>query len=148
MAFGGTLTESALRAGSSPSFAQLAAWTPFLSGGALVNVGYCVFRLIRKKSYLRYAERGTALHWLGGVLAAALWLGSALLYGAAVNQTGPVGAAFAWPAYMSLIVIGSSAAGLMAGEWQNASRQSILLMSGAVATLVIAVFVITCAPRF
>jgi L-rhamnose-H+ transport protein len=143
MAFGGTLMAKAARAGSQPAWAQLAAWTPFLLAGAVMNVGYCGVRLLRGKTYRQFAVHGTISYWLRGILMAVLWLGSALLYGVAVRQMGNLGAVFAWPVYMSLIVLGTAAAGLLAGEWRAASRSALLTMSGGLAVLVVAVFAIS-----
>jgi hypothetical protein len=66
-----------------------------------------------------------------------------LLYGAAVRQMGRLGAIFAWPVYMSLIVLGTAACGAIAGEWRAASRRSLLSMGGGLAVLVLAVFAIS-----
>ncbi len=147
LAFGGSLVEQALAAGSKPALAQLAAWTPFLLAGALANFGYCTFRLRSNGSYRKFAEPGTIKYWLGGLVMAALWLGSALLYGAAVHQIGRWGAIFAWPVYMSLIVLGSVLVGMAAGEWRTASRRTLVTMSSGLVVIVIAAFVITCAQH-
>jgi L-rhamnose-H+ transport protein len=143
MAFGGTLMQRAIASGASPIFAQLAAWAPFLMAGAGANVGYCALRLVRRNTFRSFLERDTAAYWCGGLLMAALWLGSALLYGMAVGQMGQFGAVLAWPVYMSLIVIGTAVVGVMAGEWRTAPRRSIVTMIGGLAVLVVAVFVIS-----
>jgi L-rhamnose-H+ transport protein len=147
MAFGGQLIEKALQAGSSPGFAQLAAWTPFLLAGALANVGYCGFRLVRQRTFLQFGIPGAKIYWFGAMLMAVLWLGSALLYGLAAKQMGRLGPIFAWPVYMSLIVSGTAMIGVLAGEWRAASRGIVIMMSGGIGALLIAVFVISSAQR-
>ncbi len=143
MAFGGSLIRKALEAGSTPALSQLAAWTPFLLAGAFANIGYCLVRLVRRKTFVLFAQHGTWKYWIGGILMATLWLGSALLYGTAVKQMGSFGAVFAWPVYMSIIVIGTAVIGAIAGEWRAASPRTVFVMSGGLAVLVIAVFVIS-----
>lgn len=147
MAFGGTLVEQALRAGCAPAMAQLAAWAPFLAAGSVANLGYCGLRLRAHGSYRNFTRHASLRYWLGGILMAALWLGSALLYGAAVGQIGRWGAIFAWPIYMSLIVLGTFAVGAMTGEWRRASRRSRMLLGGGLVALVFAVVVITCVQQ-
>jgi L-rhamnose-H+ transport protein len=145
--FGRPFIQVALAAGSTPASAQLAAWTPFLCAGAVVNIGYCIFRLVRRKTACHFAERGAFPCWLGGMLMAALWLGSALLYGTAAGQMGAWGTVFAWPIYMSLIVLGTAVIGLLANEWRAASFGTIITLTGGLTVLVAAVFVISSVQR-
>jgi L-rhamnose-H+ transport protein len=147
MVFGETLVQKALQAGSTPALAQLAAWTPFLLAGALANVGYCALRLACRGTYSKFTERGTVSYWFRGLLMAALWLGSALLYGVSVTEMGRWGAVFAWPVYMSLIILGTAVVGTMIGEWRFASRLAVFTMSGGLAILCSAVFLISCVYR-
>jgi L-rhamnose-H+ transport protein len=143
MAFGGPLIERATRAGGVPELAQMAAWTPFLMAGAVANIGYCVVRMARRNTFGKFVELETSWYWLGGMTMAALWLGSALLYGVAAKQMGQMGPVFAWPVYMSLIVTGTAAIGVMTGEWRAASRSILATMSSGVGSLLVAVFVIS-----
>jgi L-rhamnose-H+ transport protein len=143
MAFGGTLVGQALRMGSRPELAQLAAWTPFLAAGSLANLGYCGLRLRARRSCRNFAGPVALPYWLGGMLMAALWLGSALLYGVAIGRIGHGGAVFAWPVYLSLIVLASAAVGAIAGEWRAASRRTLTTMASGLTVLIVAVFLIT-----
>jgi L-rhamnose-H+ transport protein len=147
MAFGGPLIEKAVQAGATPALAQMAAWTPFLIAGAFANVGYCLLRLFRRNSFSKFAEPETCTYWFGGALMAALWLGSALLYGIASRQMGHLGPVFAWPVYMSLIVVGTAVIGVLAGEWRAASRGILMTMSSGLASLLLAVFLISTAQQ-
>ncbi len=147
MAFGGPLVEQAIRAGARPDLAQLAAWTPFLAAGSLANLGYCAYRLWTRRTYRQFTQPGTLGYWSGGILMAVLWLGSALLYGAAVGRNCRWGAIFGWPVYMSLIVLASAAVGVLAHEWRGASRRTMMTTGAGLAMLVIAVFVITLAQH-
>lgn len=147
IAFGGSLIEQAIRAGARPELAQLAAWTPFFAAGSMANLGCCAYRLKAQNTYRRFTQPGTLRYWTGGILMAALWLGSALLYGAAVGRNGRWGAIFAWPVYMSLIVLASAAVGAVTHEWRGASRRTLMTTCAGLGLLVIAVFVISLAQH-
>ena len=114
----------------------------------MANVGYCVFRLVRRRTFGHFVQRGATAYWLGGMLMAALWLGSALLYGTAVRQMGPWGTVLGWPVYMSLIVLGTAGIGMVAGEWHAASLRTMMTMTGGLTVLVAAVFLISSVSRY
>jgi L-rhamnose-H+ transport protein len=49
---------------------------------------------------------------------------------------------------MSLIVITASVLGILTGEWKNSGKQPLRIQLGAVAVLVLAVFVLSAASRW
>jgi hypothetical protein len=73
---------------------------------------------------------------------AACWLGSVVLYGGATTRMSAWGPIFAWPVYMSLIVISGTLAGVLTGEWSTPSRTPMKHMAKGVLLLVLAVFLI------
>ena len=72
-----------------------------------------------------------------------LWFGSITLYGISTTKLGSLGAALGWPLFMSAIVVSSTLAGAMTGEWSIAGKGSICTMVIGVVCLVIAMGVLS-----
>ena len=138
---GAPLSEAALVSGVSAVWAQNATWLVFLVSGAISNIAYCLWLLRKNGSARRYREYATQ-SWPLALAMAGCWLGSAVLYGIAAARMGAWGPIFAWPVYMSLIVINGTMAGVLTGEWSIPSRTPIRQMTKGVLLLVVAVFLI------
>ena len=64
------------------------------------------------------------------------------MYGVGATKLGALGPVLGWPLFMSLIVITATVWGVATGEWKNAGKQPLRIMSSGVAVLVIAIFVL------
>lgn len=143
VSYGAPLAQSAIESGAHPGWTANAIWMPLMLGGALPNILYCVYLLVRRRA-TSSNERSSGLS--NGALAfamALLWFGSSLLYGVATIRLGELGAVVGWPLFMSLIVIVASLLGVWTGEWRNAPRQALKLQAGSVGILVCAVVVLS-----
>jgi len=78
---------------------------------------------------------------------ATFWFASTLMYGVASLRLGVVGPVYGWPFFMSLIVIVSSAIGMLAGEWKNAIKSAVGLQFAGVGVLITAVIVLSYTGR-
>ena len=130
------ITVAAVRLGGRAEFAQIAAWLPFLLAGGVVNVGYCVYKLIVNKSATLFLARGNRNYWALAAVMAGCWLGSSLLYGFGTEQMGVAGPSVAFPVYISFIVVNTTILGALVGEWRGLSRRSIFLLQAGQVLLI------------
>lgn len=143
VSYGSPLSQIAAQNGAHLGWTANAIWMPLMLGGAIPNILYCVYLLVRRRSKFS-KDRSSGL--TNGALAfamALLWFGSSLLYGVATIRIGELGAVVGWPLFMSLIVIVASVLGVWTGEWRNAPRRALVLQSTSVAILVGAVVVLS-----
>ena len=147
LAFGGPLIMAARQAGAASLWAPNAVWLPLMCAGGVPNLLYCFYLLRKNQTGAKFGAAGTAAYWVLAALMALFWFGSTVMYGVATVQLGELGTVLGWPLFMSLIVITASVWGVATGEWKNAGKQPLVIMSSGVAVLVLAVFVLSAASR-
>ena len=128
-------------------WAPNAVWLPLMCAGGVPNLIYCLYLLRKNGTGPRFAAPRTGVYWALAALMALFWFGSTVLYGVATVELGPLGPVLGWPLFMSLIVITASALGVATGEWLNAGKQPLRVMSAGVAVLVLAICVLSVAGR-
>lgn len=132
--------------GASPTRSLNAVWPVLLGGGFVMNAAYCVFRLTREHTLLRFADATGAN--LGLVLVmAVLWSGSNFVYGAGARRMGPLGLVLGWPAFMAAIVLTANAWGYLTGEWRGAGRRVVKWVVAGILLLIAGIFVVGLAAR-
>jgi L-rhamnose-H+ transport protein len=147
LAFGGPLIAAAQQVGAATLWAPNAVWLPLMCAGGVPNLLYCLYLLRKNHTGAKFGAPSTAFHWALAALMALFWFGSTVMYGVATVKLGELGTVLGWPLFMSLIVITASVWGVATGEWKNAGKQPLLVMSTGVAVLVLAVFVLSAASR-
>jgi len=148
LVFGAPLLRSARDHGAAAVWAPNAVWLPLMLAGAVPNLIYCIYLIRKNHTAGRYAEGGTASHWLFALLMAVFWFGSTMIYGISTGKLGTWGTILGWPLFMSLIVITATVLGILTGEWKNTGRSPLRIQLGGVAVLVAAVFVLSAASRW
>jgi L-rhamnose-H+ transport protein len=83
-------------------------------------------------------SRSRWYYWLMGICMGLLWFGSIICYSLSTIKLGDLGPVIGWPLFMSAVVIASTIAGMLTGEWSRAGAGPIRLMSAGVACLVAA----------
>jgi L-rhamnose-H+ transport protein len=146
IAFGTPLIQVARSYGASGLNAINAVWLPLLLAGAVPNVLYCAWLMIRNRSGHRY--RVGHSHWALAAIMAVFWFGSTLLYGLAAGQLGPWGPILGWPLFMSLIVITATTLGMFTGEWKDCGPLPIRIQWTGVTVLVLAIFILAGSTRY
>jgi L-rhamnose-H+ transport protein len=140
ISFSAPLLAMAQLHGAKPYWSLNAVWLPLLVGGAIPNIFYCCYLLVKRRSLDNFSGENTYSYWLLCGLMAALWFGSSLAYGVASFHLGALGPIVGWPVFMSLIVICASALGWISGEWRSTTRRPLQLHVGGIAFLVLALF--------
>jgi L-rhamnose-H+ transport protein len=139
LAYGAPLLRIAQNNGAPEMWGANAVLLPVMVAGGVSNLAYCVYLMRKKRSGGRFLVTGTGSYWLLAALMAVFWFGSTAIYGAATVKLGELGTVFAWPAFMSLIVIAAVLWGVVTGEWANAGRKPVRMMGVGVLMLIFAI---------
>jgi len=118
------------------------AWAVFLSAAALVQAGFCLYRMIHRRTLGVYRQPGSALDALQVVVMSVLWISSIFIYGRSSSMLGRIGYSIGWPVFIALIILTSNAWGLVLGEWRGAPRAVVRKMLVGSAVLAAAAFLI------
>jgi len=138
LAFGGPIQQAARDRGASLAMMSTAVWLPCLFAGFIPGIIYC-FILMKKNGNLSLLRaEGTWSYWLTALCMGILWFGSLTVYAISTTRLGSMGATLGWPLFMSAIVITSTLAGAITGEWSRAGKGSTGTMVIGVACLIIA----------
>jgi L-rhamnose-H+ transport protein len=77
-------------------------------------------------------------YWLTPGLMGLLWFGSIICYSLASVKLGDLGPVIAWPLFLSAVVIASTIAGVITGEWKRSGRNAMTWMWSGVGLLIAA----------
>jgi L-rhamnose-H+ transport protein len=134
---GAPLARNALSEGTPRLLASVAIWIPALLGGLLLNVGYPVYLIWRRRSWdLLVSGPEWAGSWLRSSLMGVLWFGAILLYGYGASMMGREGAVYGWALIVAMSIFTSNTWGVVMGEWKGSGRKPKMLMWFSTAVLV------------
>jgi len=142
MAFGQDIAVQAVALGASASNAPNAIWVLAVACGAIANVGYCVFLLIRNGTGSVLLASDSLSHWFMGALMGAVWYWGITVYGRGATALGSWGAVLGWPVFVAMMILAANIAGWVTGEWRNTASRARSTMLAALAVLGLGVFVI------
>jgi len=118
------------------------AWAVFLASSAVVQAGYCFWRVLKSRSTGIFRSPGALRDALQVVGMSTLWISSVFIYGRSVFGLGHLGYSLGWPVFIALIILASNAWGVTLGEWKNAAPAAFRWMLSGSAVLVVATFLI------
>jgi L-rhamnose-H+ transport protein len=144
-AFGQSIATEAVRHGSAPVAAAYAVWPIALLGGLLPNVAYCVFLLMRNRSWNGFRSTGGDALWSS--LMAVLWMGAFALYGMSAVYLGPLGTSVGWGLFQIFMIMTATLSGLLTAEWHSAPRRALQLLTTGVIGLITATLLLTIGGR-
>lgn len=142
VAFGGGVVKSASLLGVSPTVAGNAIWALLFTLGCVVNVAYCVYLMMAKRTFAAYWNAEFPRNLGLSALMALMWIGSFYLYGASASRLGRWGVVVGWPLFISLSIVTGNLWGLSKGEWLGASPQARRLLNVGLGILIVAVVTI------
>lgn len=142
VAFGGRIVDTAQGMGVSPASAGNAVWAILFTLGCAVNVAYCLYLTVTRRTLGAYWNEETPRNLFLGALMALMWIGSFYLYGAGAARLGKLGVVVGWPLFISLSILVGNLWGLSKGEWRGAPSQARRLLNLGLAVLIVAVVTI------
>ncbi|MEW5978317.1 MAG: L-rhamnose/proton symporter RhaT [Acidobacteriota bacterium] len=140
-----SIRAAAVQFGSAqPSHATNAVLALVLLGGAIPNMGYCTYLLLKRNTLARYGQADSGRFWLMVGLMSVMYSGSVALWGVAISESmlGPLGPSVGWALFIGTIVISSNIGGFGTGEWRNAGRRAIGLMAVGLSLVIFAMVLI------
>lgn len=114
-----------------------------LAGGAIVNLLFPLFLLVRNKSWGRFLCRESPRNILLSVPVGCSLLLSFALAGEGMVALGPLGASVGFGVVQAMQIIASQAVGFIAGEWRGVERRHVHTMIKAVIALLAAILIIS-----
>jgi L-rhamnose-H+ transport protein len=119
MNYAGHLKAAAIKLGAAESMAGNAAWALFFTAGFVVNAGYCMALMFKRRNFGElWLDLGRNLGLIAGM--ALIWIGSFYFYGMGAARMGRLGGVLGWPLFISLAIMVGNLWGLWRGEWIGA----------------------------
>ena len=147
LAFGGVIQERAREQGASAAMMANASWLPCLYAGFIPGIIYCLSIMKKKGNIGDLISRSRWYYWLMAILMGVLWFGSIICYSISTIKLGDLGPVIGWPLFMSAVVIASTIAGTLTGEWSKAGRGPLRIMGAGVGCLIAAMALLASAGR-
>lgn len=146
--FGGDLSRRSVAMGANPVTATYAVWALVLGAGFIPNLVYCVYLLIRNRTWSLFYQPG----WLGeallGTAMAFLWLGGMLGYGVGATLAGKYGTSLGYVLLAASIILASNLLGILTGEWKSTSTRTRRLLVYGIALIVASVVILNLGGLF
>jgi L-rhamnose-H+ transport protein len=133
------IVQSAVRLGNSAFAGSNLVWLLMLTGGAVSNLGFCMYLFRKNRSLAKYAQpRSASLYGLT-LLMGLLWGGSIFVYGSAAPKLGKLGPAIGWPLSLSVGLLTANLCGIFAGEWRFSRAVERVFMGVGLLVLILAI---------
>lgn len=133
------IVQSAVRMGNSAFAGSNLVWLLMLTGGAVSNLGFCMYLFKRNMSFGKYRQRHSASLYGLVLLMGLLWGGSIFVYGSAAPKLGVLGPAIGWPLSLSVGLLTANVCGIIAGEWRFSRAVDRLFMGAGLLVLILAI---------
>jgi L-rhamnose-H+ transport protein len=139
--FGSSIAQEAVHQGIRAERATLSVWAVVLAAGYLPNLGYTLL-LLKKNHSAQLFRKSFPREFLLALAAACLWLFGMLGYGVGANVMGKYGNSIGFAVCMAVVLLWSSALGLIAREWKSASSVAHMRMRMGLAFIIVSISVL------
>lgn len=146
-AFGDPISTEAARRGADPGNATIAIFAVATSAGFLVNAAYCIYLLMKNRSWRGTEPSANVMNFVYSVAMGVLWLGGFFFYGLGATSLGDLGPVLGWPILMTVMVLVANAWGLVTGEWKGAGSRALGYLAAGTGIMIVAMIVISMAAR-
>lgn len=145
--FGGGIAQQAVHNGIPAGNATLSIWAVVLVAGYLPNLGYTLF-LLGKNHSAGLFRRSFGREFMLAFAGAVLWLFGMLGYGVGAGEMGKYGNSIGFAVFMAVMLLWSSALGLISGEWKSASSAALMRMRAGLALIIVSMSVLGISTLF
>jgi len=146
--FGGGLLRRSIEMGANPITATYAVWALVLGAGFIPNLLYCLYLLIRDRTWSLFHQTGWPAEALLGVAMALLWLGGMVGYGIGATLAGKYGTSVGYVLLAASIILASNLLGILTGEWRATSPKTRKLLAAGIALIVGSVIILNLGGLF
>jgi L-rhamnose-H+ transport protein len=147
-AFSRDIIRRSIALGAWPATGGYGVWSLVLGAGFFPNLFYCLYRLLRSRTFTLFLQEYWLRETLLAVSMAVLWLSGLFLYGAGATLAGRYGTSVGFALFMAMSVLSSTVLGMVTGEWKSTSRRTRGLLALGVAALVLSVAVLNLGGLF
>jgi L-rhamnose-H+ transport protein len=139
---GKPMAEADVRAGLNPLYQNNVTYVVLLWGGLSTNLIWCMILNFRNKSFDNYADGNTPLlkNYLFSAMAGTIWFLQFFFYGMGESKLG--NGASSWILHMAFIILVANMWGIILKEWKGVSKQTKLVITLGIATIMLSVFVV------
>jgi len=141
-AYSGRLAEQAKALGTPVIFSSVAVWLPFLTVGCLVNAGYSLWLMFRRKTAGGFFGPDFSRNIVLGCLMGLLWIGGVYMYSMGAATLGSWGVVVGWVLFMSSLILTGNLWGIFKGEWKGAPAAARSLLNRGLLVLMIAIVIV------
>jgi L-rhamnose-H+ transport protein len=146
--FGGGLLRRSIEMGANPITATYAVWALVLGAGFIPNLLYCLYLIIRNRTWPLFHQTGWPVEALLGVAMALLWLGGMVGYGIGATLAGRYGTSVGFVLLAASIILTSNLLGILTGEWKATSPKTKKLLVAGIALIVGSVIILNLGGLF
>jgi L-rhamnose-H+ transport protein len=146
--FGGELLRRSIAMGANPVTATYAVWALVLGAGFIPNLLYCLYLVIRNRTWSLFHQTGWPRESLLGVAMALLWLGGMVGYGIGATLAGRYGTSVGYVLLTASIILASNLLGILTGEWKATSPKTKKLLVAGIAFIVGSVIILNLGGLF
>jgi L-rhamnose-H+ transport protein len=136
--FGGPIADVAAEHGASAVAKSNAIWALVFTGNYLVNAGYALSVMIRRRTLGQIAAGGSPSYWGWAFFMGITWPLGIVLFGIGAGKMGDYGAFVAFPMMLVVAILFGNLAGILTGEWKGTSGRSRGVMLAGVLVLCLA----------
>ncbi|MFV0505128.1 MAG: L-rhamnose/proton symporter RhaT [Bacteroidales bacterium] len=147
-AFSKGITDIAIEHGVNKAIAGNVIWSLFFTTGAVVNMGYCLFVLERKRETAEFFNSYKTRNWGLLSIMSLMWIGSFYAYGYGSVVLGDLGLIVGWPLLVSLSIVVGNLWGIFRGEWRGAPIKARNTLNLGMLVLIVSVVVIALSNLF
>lgn len=136
----GPIIEAVKLQGAGEITANFTVWALGIIGGALINILYPAYLMLRKKTWhLLFARKDEILY---GSIAGAQLILSIVFMGRGMVLLGILGASIGFGIQQSMQVVGNQLVGFLSGEWKGVTGKPRNIMYTAIAIILCAVVIL------
>lgn len=133
--FGSPIGDAAVQTGVTASKATLCIWAVVLGAGFIPNAAYTLYLMARNGTAGAFAKSFPRETFLA-LAAAVFWLFGMLGYGVGAGLMGAYGNSIGFAVCMAVLLLWSSALGILSGEWLHAPASARSRMKVAVVLII------------
>ena len=138
--FGQPITDAVTKLETVPFYnTGYALLLPWFLGGCVINTLYCLYLMIRNRSFGCYTQPGSLGNLVKGIVMSVLFLAGMVLYGSfAIYFIPEVGPIVGWPVFLAATILAANALGLFSGEWKGCDRRAFRWLYAGMVLLIFA----------
>lgn len=118
-------------------------WCVMLASGAVSNLGFCFYLVLKNKSSKKFVQPGSIKLYVFSLVMGLLWGGSIFVYGVSASRLGSLGTSIGWPLSLAVGLLLANSIGMGLGEWKMATRRARTWMYSGIAVLLAAVGILS-----